>query len=82
MHCSFLIPFSYRDVYNLTRSRSIAIYTNRKKIANPRDLLEMIKTYLECQIGPADCTALGNSYSCSERKDLNGLREIDRTIFP
>jgi urease accessory protein len=57
------------------------LYTNRKKITSPRDMLEMIKTYLECQIGPADCTALGNSYSCSEKNDLNGLREIDRTIF-
>jgi urease accessory protein len=68
-------------MYTTSHGLEALLYTNRKKIANPRDLLEMIKTYLECQIGPADCTALGNSYSCSERKDLNGLREIDRTIF-
>ena len=41
----------------------------------------MIKVYLACQIGPADCTALGNSYDCTKKQDLGALIDIDRMIF-
>ena len=44
-------------------------------------MLEMIKAYLGCQIGPADCTALGNFYDCAARQDISGLCEIDRIIY-
>lgn len=68
-------------MYTTSHGLEALLYTKRLKIIHPRELQEMIKIYLEYQIGPADCTALGNSYSCSERNDLNGLHEIDRTIF-
>jgi urease accessory protein len=68
-------------MYTTSHGLEALLYTKRQKITHPGELQEMIKDYLECQIGPADCTALGNSYSCSERNDLNGLHEIDRTIF-
>jgi urease accessory protein len=68
-------------MYTTSHGLEALLYTRRLKITRPGELQEMIKDYLECQIGPADCTALGNSYSCSERNDLNGLHEIDRTIF-
>lgn len=68
-------------MYTTSHGLEALLYTKRQKITHPGGLQEMIKDYLECQIGPADCTALGNSYSCSERNDLNGLHEIDRTIF-
>lgn len=68
-------------MYTTSHGLEALLYTKRQKITHPGELQEMIKDYLESQIGPADCTALGNSYSCSERNDLNGLHEIDRTIF-
>jgi urease accessory protein len=68
-------------MYTTSHGLEALLYTKRLKITHPGELQEMIKDYLECQIGPADCTALGNSYSCSERNDLNGLHEIDGTIF-
>jgi urease accessory protein len=68
-------------MYTTSHGLEALLYTKRLKITHPGELQEMIKVYLECQIGPADCTALGNSYSCSEKNDLKGLLEIDRTIF-
>ena len=37
-------------------------YSNKKSIADPMDLLNLLKVYIENQIGPADCTALGAAY--------------------
>jgi urease accessory protein len=68
-------------MYATSHGIEALLYTKRLKITHPGELQDMIKVYLECQIGPADCTALGNSYSCSEKNDLKGLREIDGTIF-
>jgi urease accessory protein len=44
-------------------------------------LRDLIKVYLECQIGPADCSALGNAYEHAKRKDLQKLLEVDNTLL-
>lgn len=57
-----------------------AIFYSGKKI-KAEELRELVKTYLEYQIGPADCTALGNSYEYAARSNLAKLLEVDRAIF-
>ncbi len=57
-----------------------AIFYSGKKI-KAQELRELIKTYLEYQIGPADCTALGNAYENAARSNLAKLLEVDRAIF-
>jgi urease accessory protein len=57
-----------------------AIFYSGKKIKT-EELRELVKTYLEYQIGPADCTALGNAYEYAARSNLAKLLEVDRAIF-
>src|SRR5919202_4015045 len=57
-----------------------AIFYRGKKITT-EELRELVKTYLEYQIGPADCTALGNAYEHAARSNLLKLLEVDRAIF-
>jgi urease accessory protein len=64
-----------------TSSGLEALYYSTRKITKADDLYELIKVYLEHQIGPADCTALGNSYEQAQRKDLKKLVEVDNLLF-
>ena len=57
-----------------------AIFYSGKKI-KAEELRELVKTYLEYQIGPADCTALGNAYEHATRSNLAKLLEVDKAIF-
>jgi urease accessory protein len=57
-----------------------AIFYSGKKI-KAEELRELVKTYLEYQIGPADCTALGNAYEHAAKSNLAKLLEVDRAIF-
>ncbi|MGC2428591.1 MAG: urease accessory UreF family protein [Nitrososphaeraceae archaeon] len=52
-----------------------------KKIKHANELRDLIKVYVEHQIGPTDCTALGNSYEYAKGSDLERLIEVDQTIF-
>jgi urease accessory protein len=58
-----------------------ALYYSNRKITDADQLRDLIKVYLEHQIGPADCSALGNSYEYIQRKDLERLVEVDNIIF-
>ena len=68
-------------MYTTSNGLEALFYKNQRRQTNPKELLEMIKVYLACQIGPADCTALGNSYDCTKKQDLSALIDIDRMIF-
>jgi hypothetical protein len=37
--------------------------------------------FLEQQIGPSDCNALGNSYVALENHNIQNLVEVDQTLF-
>lgn len=58
-----------------------ALYYSNKKITDADQLRDLIKVYLENQIGPADCSALGCSFEHIQRKDLQKLVDVDNTIF-
>jgi urease accessory protein len=56
-----------------------AIFYSGKKI-KAEELRELVKTYLEYQIGPADCTALGNAYEYAARSSIRSGTQLVRCI--
>ena len=52
-----------------------------KRVNNAAELRQLLKVYLEIQIGPADCVALGNAYEYAKVSDLEKLREADQRMF-
>jgi urease accessory protein len=66
-------------MYSMSNGLEAIFYSGRKIKAE--ELRELVKTYLEYQIGPADCTALGNAYEYAARSNLPKLLEVDRAIF-
>jgi urease accessory protein len=66
-------------MYTTSNGLEALFYSKRTKNAN--ELRDLIKVYIEQQIGPADCTALGNSYEYAQRGNLLKVSEVDQTIF-
>jgi len=64
-----------------TTSNGLEALFYNKKIKGADELRDLIKVYVEHQIGPADCAALGNSYEYTKKSDLQKLIEVDQTIF-
>lgn len=64
-----------------TSSGLEAIFYGGKKKMSTDELRDLIKVFIESQIGPADCTALCNAYDHAAKSNLEGLLEVDRTIF-
>lgn len=68
-------------MYTMSNGLEALFYGNKKAIANPMDLLNLLKVYIENQIGPADCTALGAAYKQIVKNNLPKLIEVDNIIF-
>jgi urease accessory protein len=66
-------------MYSMSNGLEAIFYSGKKMKAE--DLHELIATLLKYQIGPADCTALGNAYDQAAKANLSGLLEVDRAIF-
>jgi urease accessory protein len=62
-------------------SSGLETFFYRKRIKDAVELQELLKVYLENQIGPADCVALANSYEYAKVSDLQKLKEADQRIF-
>jgi urease accessory protein len=64
-----------------TTSNGLEALFYNKRIKNSNELRDLVQVYLEHQIGPADCAALGNSYEYAQRSDLPKVLEVDHKIF-
>ena len=64
-----------------TTSNGLEVYFYSKTVKSANELRDLIKVYLEQQIGPADCNALGNAYKYAENSDMQRLIEVDQTMF-
>lgn len=58
-----------------------ALFYSKKKVKDANGLRDLIKVYIEYQIGPADCAALGSSYEYAQGSDLQKLLEVDEMLF-
>ena len=65
-------------MYTTSSGLESLFYSGRKLKAD--ELRELIRVFVEFQMGPADCTALSCAYDCAAKADLAGLIEVDRTI--
>jgi urease accessory protein len=72
---------SFFPTGSYTTSNGLEALFYKKRIKNPNELRDLIQVYLEQQIGPADCTALGNSYKYIQMSDLPKMLEVDQTLF-
>jgi urease accessory protein len=68
-------------MYTMSNGLEALFYGNRKSISSPMDLLNLLRVYIENQIGPADCTALGAAYEQIVKNNLPKLIEVDNVIF-
>lgn len=66
-------------MYSMSNGLEAIFYSDRKMKAG--QLRDLITTFIKYQIGPADCTALGNAYEQAAKSNLLKLLEVDRTIF-
>jgi urease accessory protein len=60
-------------MYSMSNGLEAIFYSGNKMKAE--ELLELIATLLQYQIGPADCTALGNAYEHAAKFNLPELLE-------
>jgi urease accessory protein len=67
-------------MYSMSNGLEAIFYGGKKKMS-AEELRELVKTYIEYQIGPADCTALGNAYKHAAGSNLPKLIEVDKVIF-
>lgn len=61
-------------------SNGLEAYFKSKKLSR-NDIEELIGVFLRQQVGPSDCTALGNAYESFKKSDLKGLVNIDQTLY-
>ena len=66
-------------MYSMSNGLEAIFYSGKKMKAE--ELRELVKTLLEYQIGPADCTVLGNACEYAAKSNLPKLLEVDRAIF-
>ncbi|MEO9364197.1 MAG: urease accessory UreF family protein [Nitrososphaera sp.] len=69
-------------MYTMSSGLEAIFYSGSRKNnkMNAAELRDLIKIFLEQQIGPADCTALGNAYEHASASNLPLLLEVDDTI--
>lgn len=63
-----------------TMSSGLEVLAKKKKM-DADGLRELVRVYLERQIGPADCCALGNAHDAAKRSDIEGLIQVDGALF-
>jgi urease accessory protein len=86
------IKFSIEDISFLQLSDSFfptGLYTTSNgletlfyegKIKKPKHVKDFIKTYLLQQVGPIDCTAVGNIYDHIHNLDLSKILMTDQIL--
>jgi urease accessory protein len=62
-------------------SSGLETFFYQKRIRNAAELQQLLKVYIENQIGPADCVALGNSIDCVLVPDIKKLIIVDEKLF-
>lgn len=67
-------------MYSMSNGLEAIFYSGKKKM-KVEELRDLVTTFVEYQIGPADCTALGNAHEQATKSNLPKLLEVDRTIF-
>jgi len=62
-------------------SSGLESFVYRKRVKDAPELKGLIEVFLESQIGPADCVALGCAYESAQAQDNQKLVETDQRLF-
>lgn len=62
-------------------SSGLETFFYEKRITNATQLRAVMQAFLENQIGPADCVALGNTYDSALISALDEIMQIDQKLF-
>ncbi len=54
---------------------------NRDKKLTYSDIFDFIRAYLSQQLGPTDCSIIGNVYNCIQKNDYSTLLELDNMYY-
>src|SRR5215210_6306081 len=54
---------------------------NRGKKLTYNDIFDFIRAYLSQQVGPTDCSIIGNVYNCIKKNDYSTLLELDNMYY-
>ncbi|HVX01571.1 MAG TPA: urease accessory UreF family protein [Nitrososphaera sp.] len=66
-------------MYATSNGLEALLYSGRKKL-EPKELRDLIGTYIAQQMGPADCAALGNAYEYASKSDVENVIYVDRLL--
>jgi urease accessory protein len=67
-------------LYTTSNGLELLFYSKNKKLTYA-DIFNFIKAYLSQQIGPTDCTIIGNVYNCIQKNDCSKLLELDSMYY-
>jgi urease accessory protein len=62
-------------------SSGLETFFYRKRVKGASELKRLLEVFIQNQIGPADCVALGNSYESAVIADVQKLIETDQRLF-
>jgi urease accessory protein len=67
-------------LYTTSNGLELLFYKKNKKLTFD-DIFDFIKAYLSHQIGPTDCSVIGNVYNCIQKNDCSTLIELDNMYY-
>lgn len=65
-------------MYTTSNGLEALFYSGRK--LKPAEFTDLVRIFIERQMGPADTAALGNAYRFAASSDLESLIKVDRTL--
>jgi urease accessory protein len=67
-------------LYTTSNGLELLFYKKNKKLTFD-DIFDFIKAYISNQIGPTDCSILGNVYNCIQKNDCSTLIDLDSMYY-
>jgi urease accessory protein len=67
-------------LYTTSNGLELLFYKKNKKLTF-NDIFDFIKAYISNQIGPTDCSIIGNVYNCIQKNDCSTLIELDSMYY-
>ena len=67
-------------LYTTSNGLELFFYLKNKKLTFD-DIFNFINAYISNQIGPTDCSMIGNVYNCVQKEDYSLLLELDTVYY-
>jgi urease accessory protein len=67
-------------LYTTSNGLELLFYKKNKKLTF-NDIFDFIKAYISNQIGPTDCSIIGNVYNCIQKNDCSTLIDLDSMYY-